>query len=430
MNTTIRLRFWLRLALIGIAFAVQGCEGNQAMPEEEQITWDSPKMREVEKQWQSLQDIYDKDSEKIPGAPGKEKYVEMERLIDHLLRKQLSDRELRQLAESIKPMPNQAFVDRVVNIMVQRFTDSGDRESLVTLLSAHCPGRVVFYSTVEFYLAAHGRKLKDPILVLGEAYAKCQVPATRQNLAAAVRRGFAGYGIHGKDDAEYVNNAMQWYEKEKDHLVVNPQFCRNEMFVPLESYEINPKLYVEFPLKRELLFENKTPAQASPKPEPESRRTESTVRNKYETALSTDDKASENGLAKLEGTWEVTEATGDGEPLPQEKINGLRFVFHKGTLEWIGPNGEKEDEFRVRLGSQQETTAIDLLQMPRAALKREQTTPLIYDLQEETTSAIYELKGDVLRMCLAWRGESQRPTSFKAEKGSRETSFTFKRVRE
>ena len=70
-------------------------------------------------------------------------------------------------------------------------------------------------------------------------------------------------------------------------------------------------------------------------------------------------------------------------------------------------------------------------QMPTPALTREQTTPLVYELQDITTSAIYELKGDALRMCLPPRlGMWQRPTSFKAEERSGETSYTLKRVRE
>ena len=80
---------------------------------------------------------------------------------------------------------------------------------------------------IEFYLAYYGEKLKDPILVLGEAFSKCKVPEVRHDIAGAVRRGFAGHGIRGKDDAEYVANAMQWYEKEKNHLIVNEEYWRN-----------------------------------------------------------------------------------------------------------------------------------------------------------------------------------------------------------
>ncbi len=74
----------------------------------------------------------------------------------------------------------------------------------------------------------------------------------------------------------------------------------------------------------------------------------------------------EDEFTKLNGTWKVIEATGNGELVPQAEIKGIRFVFHKDMLTWIGPNEKEEDEFRVRLGSQQQPQAIDLLQMPRA----------------------------------------------------------------
>ena len=67
-----------------------------------------------------------------------------------------------------------------------------------------------------------GRKtLGDPIAVLGEAYSQCQIPEVRRQIANAVCRSFTGSGIRGKDDAEFVRNAMKWYEKEKDCLTVN-----------------------------------------------------------------------------------------------------------------------------------------------------------------------------------------------------------------
>ncbi|HEY2411267.1 MAG TPA: hypothetical protein VGI40_03445 [Pirellulaceae bacterium] len=273
MNKAVRLRFWFRAALVGVALAVQhGCGWNQGMPEEKHITWDSPKMHEIERQWQSLQDAYDNNSETIPGKPGKDKYAQLEKMVNNLLRKNLSDRELRKLAGSTGTIPDLGFGHEVVEFMVRYFTRSGDRESLIALLSKRCPGRVGFYDTVEFCLTHRGQRLKDPILILGEAYSKCQVPAARHDLAAAVRRGFGGLGIRGQDDAEYIENAMQWYEKEKDHLVVNPNYWRNEMHFPLEMYEMNPKLYDEFPsqIKRELLFERKTPSQGLPKPNAES----------------------------------------------------------------------------------------------------------------------------------------------------------------
>ena len=92
------------------------------------------------------------------------------------------------------------------------------------------------------------------MLVLGEAYSKCQIPETRKDLAAAVRRGFAGLGITGQDDAEYVKNAMCWYEKEKDNVIVSYKYTMNPPGTTSPEF---------------LLFEKKPAAVVSPSRNPE-----------------------------------------------------------------------------------------------------------------------------------------------------------------
>jgi hypothetical protein len=118
------------------------------------------------------------------------------------------------------------------------------------------------YEDIEFYLALRGNKLKDPILVLGEAFSRCEVPEVRHDIAGAVRRAFIGQGILGEDDAEFVKNAMQWYEKEKSHVTVNPMYWQNTMYFPAAVYDEMPELYEkceEFsgPKRMVLLFEKK-----------------------------------------------------------------------------------------------------------------------------------------------------------------------------
>jgi hypothetical protein len=248
-------------AVVGVALILQqGCRDNDAIREEDQISWVSPKMREIERRWHSIQDAYDKTPEKIPGE-GKTKWQHFQDLLERLFRKDLCDRELRKLAGAATTAPEGLFANDAVEFMARRFVDLGDRDSLLKLLSARCPGRVGggAYNEFEFYLVYRGKRLNDPILILGEAYSKCHVPATRHAIAAAVRRAFGGLGISGTDETDYVNNAMQWYQKEKEHLGVNPNYWRNEMLVPLEDYERNPRLYEGFPppVKRELLFERK-----------------------------------------------------------------------------------------------------------------------------------------------------------------------------
>jgi formylglycine-generating enzyme required for sulfatase activity len=110
--------------------------------------------------------------------------------------------------------------------MASIFLKDGDRDSLVTLFSTRLPSRYHFMD-IEDLVVRCGTKLKDPVLVLGDAYAKCQVPEVRLQIAQAIRRGFKGSGIRGNDDAEFVKNAMQWYEREKDHLAFNPEYSYN-----------------------------------------------------------------------------------------------------------------------------------------------------------------------------------------------------------
>ena len=219
------------------------------MPEEANISWDCPKIREVEREWQSLQETYDKPVAEIPGRDGKDNYIEMQKMTERLLRKRLSEQELHQLAVSCDKLPVRIgecrFIRDVLALLVKCLVGSRDRETLVRLLSARCPSQIDPPENIEFYLAFHGKELKDPILVLSEAYSQCEVPETRHSLAAGVRRGFAGLGIRGKDDADYVKNAMQWYEKEKDHLVANWAYTMNETASPfsVDAYEKHPELY-------------------------------------------------------------------------------------------------------------------------------------------------------------------------------------------
>ena len=101
-----------------------------------------------------------------------------------LLKKQLSGSELHQLAAACDTLPadveNAGFARGVLAFIVKSFADSADRESLVRLLSTRCPCSLDGPETIEFVLAAEAKRLKDPILILGEAYAPvpgCPRPA-------------------------------------------------------------------------------------------------------------------------------------------------------------------------------------------------------------------------------------------------------------
>ena len=139
------------------------------------------------------------------------------------------------------------FEFEALRYMVRAFASSGDREGLVTLLSRRFPSETISPDElIEFYLAYWGNKtLKDPILVLGEAYSECRIPEARRKIVAAVRRSFTGSGIRGRDDAEFVKNSMQWYER-KGHLTVNELHMVMGLFPPHDEDDPNFKWLLQF----------------------------------------------------------------------------------------------------------------------------------------------------------------------------------------
>lgn len=191
---------------------------------ETRVSWDSPKVLSLEH---------------LP--KGKE--------LSQALEERFTQNQLRELAASCVTMPTSVvdrtpFAEFLLVTLMFAFLKSADRDGLVTLLSTRCPHLVRCIGGplhVEYCLVTAGNRLQHPILVLGEAYAKCRVPEVRQELAAAVRRGFIGLGVQGKDDAELVRNAMKWYVEKKDRVKVNSFYSWNSAhFPPHDCYERNP----------------------------------------------------------------------------------------------------------------------------------------------------------------------------------------------
>jgi hypothetical protein len=249
---------WFRAALVGVVLAIQpGCGEKQAVSEETTISWDSPKMLDIKNDWDSLRDTYAKTPEKISRVK-KDTYTELVRMQGDLLRKRLSHEDVRHLAASSGSLPVHCrdwsnFDRAVIEFIIHAFVYSRDRESLVSLLSTRFPIRMGNWS-IEFYLAMQD-KLENPILILGEAYFKSRVPEVRHDIAAAVRRAFGGIGIPGKDDSDFVTNAMQWYNKEKHRVVVDTGY--NDEYLPLEPEEGYRGQYEEVWRQKHPLFMTK-----------------------------------------------------------------------------------------------------------------------------------------------------------------------------
>jgi len=216
-------------------------------------------MLAIQNEWESLCNT----AKHARGREAVEKYglkdEKLDPMLEDILNKNLSKEDLRNLAATCETLPiretdQDLFTRVLLKFMVRAFTETGDKQSLVKVLSTRCPDCIYHTAFIEYYLAQWGgEKLTDPILILGEAYAKCRVPEVRRHIAVAFRRGFTSMGIHGKDDDEFVANAMQWYEKEKDHLYVNPGYLlleapplyEEEVYTKKVNFDKIPPLFIE-----------------------------------------------------------------------------------------------------------------------------------------------------------------------------------------
>jgi hypothetical protein len=240
------------------AAVIAGCRARDPI-----TSWHSPRLLKAQKEWESLKDTAARTS----GKEAVEKYGLKNEKLDAMLRDligdQVSEADARRLATScseipVRPEDRSAFTTAVLAHIVSVFVASGDRDNLVKLLSTRFVPRLGGYATIEWYVAFFGKKLKDPIMILGEAYSKCQIPSMRHDIASAVRRGFTDLGVPGKDDADFVKNAMRWYEKEKDSLVPNVRYPDNDESFPLELYDKYPEQYTTHARERQLLFKRKS----------------------------------------------------------------------------------------------------------------------------------------------------------------------------
>jgi uncharacterized protein (TIGR03067 family) len=366
----------------------------------------------------------------------RDKNSEQIRMVDSLFRKRFSEEDLGQLAATCDLLPVNAkersrFANEALGFVVRSLVDLGERQKLIALLSTRCPGRVKAWTTLEFYLAYYGRTMKDPILILGEAYSRCTIPEVRHDIAAAVRRGFRGLGIHAKEDADFVANAMKWYQRERQHLVVNFAFCHLEYSGPsVRDYERNPELYDKDLKPALLLFWH--PASPEVRPYYDDYRAASiespsgTVDSRAGGPVeSLSAEGSESPPRALEGIWRVVETARAGHTRTHWEFGRRRCVIGRETITGDFPFG-KCQEFRIRFPDHP-PGAIDLISTGSGRWEGVETTPLIEELLVEITPAIYELNKDTLRICLAKRDAYRRPTSFDAYEGSGRTLIVLKR---
>ncbi len=69
-----------------------------------------------------------------------------------------------------------------------------------------------------------GAVIEDPILIVADAFSKSKLPPVRKAIAGAMRNAFMGLGVVGKNDDEFVANAIRWYGKHKDRIEINLEY--------------------------------------------------------------------------------------------------------------------------------------------------------------------------------------------------------------
>jgi hypothetical protein len=194
--------------------------------------WESPKLRSMEKAWLKWREV-------AATRPHSPYGFGMEHLAG-LLKNELSQQELHALAASFETMPcDTRFQETLLDATIFICLEAGDRKGLVTLLAANCPLLVCGLYHIEYFIMDCGKKMDDKVVILGEAYSRARKPETRRAIATAVRRGFYGLGVRGRDDDELVKNAMQWYRENKDRVTFNGRYVLNAVSTG-SDYRENP----------------------------------------------------------------------------------------------------------------------------------------------------------------------------------------------
>jgi hypothetical protein len=207
---------------------------NSAGATRSKFTWGGAEFRQLEKDLSKTRTV----------PPPKDKGFAV-RQMEALLKKRLPKEDIPGLIASISPAPDDEdkrseFEACFLDVLAEMLIDSGDRENLVSLFSTQFSTHIGFGASERVLVCPAGH-LKDPILVLGDAYGRAKNATIRTRIAAALHRGFDGNGIKGGDEAQFVKNSMQWYQDNKGELTLNDHFDRgpdaDAEYVPLYVFK-------------------------------------------------------------------------------------------------------------------------------------------------------------------------------------------------
>ena len=121
-----------------------------------------------------------------------------------------------------------------------------DREGMVQLLSVRFPSTVGYNIDTEYYVSGLcARQFKNSVSILSEAFQACKDSAVRHKIATAVRHAFAGLGVKGDSDRAFVENAMEFYKKNKSRLTLNRAYLKCFDFALDHNYEDHPMFILD-----------------------------------------------------------------------------------------------------------------------------------------------------------------------------------------
>ncbi len=414
MNIARRLGFLVAVMALVVVAAQSGSSDNTPpLSEHGESPWTSPRMSRLRTEWESLRQIYKNTHDKG---------LTISIMTDSLLRKRLSERDVSELAASCDDLPirveNDTFSRDVLAFLVTASAELKERDKLVDILAIRCPRWVEWPVSIESFLASRSKVIKDPIVVLGDAYSKSRVPETQRDLAAAVHRAFQDFEIDGDDDAQYVDNAMIWYRKEKPRFEVNDRYTFNETTISPRR----PLFALIESSKTEMADKNSARQTSDP----------SVVNDIANTQTPAGNRSAEEELAQIAGKWDVVEVSIERENLT-ERFKGSQVVFDKDSMTTIivQDGGKTTLHTTVRLGLQDKLRTIDTVgTKPNVDAGNGESKSLVDELRQEISRGIYRLEGDTLRICTSRPDAMRRPTSFATEAGSGTTVLVLKRSKE
>lgn len=120
-------------------------------------------------------------------------------------------------------------------------------------------------------------------------------------------------------------------------------------------------------------------------------------------------------LAKLEGTWAITEFTSKGQKVPEDQLKHMQIVFAKDKTATMKMDGNAVDTSTFEIKSGEKPKHMDMKETKG-------------ENKDKVEMGIYELDGDTLKICSAAINE-KRPTEFGSKEGGTTTLVILKRVK-